>query len=225
MRHFSFIILKASIAFSFSTQYTPRFIRNKVGVGATFGPMLRRTCLERLENWQHASHEDEQYSVGIEYVREWASCELSDVSYDEMNESEQRGVDSWAFPVQEEGEIQSIICAELVNQVGRDTLFFWPTVRLVHLVLRPSNDLSEAGRCILKAAEQASDFCVENRLRLDYATLRLTFNQLSMQPEMEKHDLNSALEWVDGGVNWDGLFEAVRGRDTYSEDDYVPGCT
>ena len=125
-------------------------------------------------------------------ARAWVESELSDQSFAELSEDEQREIDAWAFSVvppricgelppqgetgsgtrqepkgggveqeqraaAEEDEMpganaeegmpsRPILCAELVTQGGRTdpsrtgssaATFYWPTVRLRHLVLPP----------------------------------------------------------------------------------------
>jgi hypothetical protein len=52
-------------------------------------------------------------------------------------------------------------------------------VRLVQLALRPTATSAAAAALVLLAAEEALTFCDDNRLRLDFSTLRLTINQHS----------------------------------------------
>ena len=103
---------------------------------------------------------------------------------------------------------------------------------------------------IVECAESVSEFCDAHMLRLDHTTLRLSLAQFDRSAASATDDNAQttpsagradgidgggdddasiqqvgAIEWIDGEVNWEALFQALSGRDTYSEDDYIPGAT
>ena len=245
-----------------------RFARTRHGatVVMKLQPMLRSPCLSSLSDWAVSPYAsaDQDYAEGLEASRRWVEAELGDLAFGNMDEDEQRRIDSWGFAVHLDDdeliaktgdEIGGVLCAELVTQIGKDSRFYWPTMRLVYLSLAPSlnrgpRSLEAAGSSIMRAAKGAMEVCDANGLRLDYSMLRLTLAKpLKLDPELnscgESKAMNiedplqgqasvfdtssagkaTAIEWVDGEVNWDSLFAAVRGRDAYSEDDYIPGAT
>lgn len=211
--------------------------RETVVVHTGFAPLMREPCLKAFDEWDRLSHHHHhhgsssemlqaQYSEALFEVRRWAENELSDVPFVEMSEDAQRGLDSWAFAVETSTptEIGAIWCAELVTQISHSQ-FYWPTVRLVHLAVRPTSE-HEAGSLILKAAGDAVKFCDANRLQLDYSRLRLAFAPPHSQLSLTELSAQSALiTWVDGAIDWAKLFTSLRGKDTYSADDFIPGAT
>lgn len=239
-------------------------------------PNLLTPCLETLDTWLNlTAPSDKKYRGGLQEARAWVEDELSDRAFETMSEDEQRELDAWAFtvcsPTATTGEYVPstlpILCAELVNQVGRtggDTTWYWPTIRLRHLIIPPPqvlynsrrgptlpfstafDGLQATGVCIIQSAEAAMAFCDGHMLRLDHTMLRLALssnvdcefvsaatpernrNDEAVDEERDNHAETAAvtsIEWVDGTVNWTSLFEALSGRDTYSEDDYIPGAT
>ena len=90
-----------------------------------------------------------------------------------------------------------------------------------------------------KFASPDSSFCVREIYRLDYSYLRLTLNTPGSRKgarEFIDHSGNeaffsdddtdsTALSWVDGGVDWGKLFDGLRSRNAYSENDFIPGAT
>ena len=142
-------------------------------------PLLQTPCVELLDEWQKNVPEDVCYARGLSEIASWAILELQDKPFQEMDEDEQRSIDAWCFSLQRErrvrpspidsGEARSVVdeggllSAILVNQIGQDSRFYWPTVRLMHLALRPTRGPSEAGPWIMRACEDVISFCDANK--------------------------------------------------------------
>ena len=78
----------------------------------TLTPLLLTPCLEVLETWERESSTDDvPYREGLEEARAWVESELSDQSFAELSEDEQREIDAWAFSV-----VPPRICGELPPQ-------------------------------------------------------------------------------------------------------------
>jgi len=132
-----------------------------------------------LKQWQNNAPADSSYTDGLLDCIQWINSELSDVAFSGMTEAEQRSIDSWAFSVSQECTTESgmppyedsccILCGVLVTQVGSgtdaDSRFYWPTLRLLHLALRPVSNITEAAPWILRSAEDAIEFCDQHNLR------------------------------------------------------------
>jgi hypothetical protein len=249
--------------------------RRRMVPAAKLSPLLRTPAADMLVRWQSGAPGDTRYADGLIGSIEWIKSELGDVPYGGMTEDEQREIDSWAFSVTQERRVGPgeppyeeegcILCGELVTQIGagygNDSRFYWPTVRLVHLTLRPVAGLAEAGPWVLRAAEDAIAFCDLNHLRLciccnyilptshltehfrairlDYSYLRLILNTPGSRrgarefEDQNEHEVffsddgsdSTALSWVEGCVDWGKLFDGLRSRNAYAEDDFIPGAT
>jgi len=153
--------------------------RRSLVISGALKPLLCTPATETLKQWQNDAPNDTLYTDGLLECMEWINSELSDAAFSGMSEEEQRSIDSWAFSVSQEGTPEPgspssedsgcILCGVLVTQVGSgndpESRFYWPTLRLLHLALRPVSNLTEAAPWILRSAEDAIEFCDKHNLR------------------------------------------------------------
>lgn len=157
----------------------PANYRRGLVISAALKPLLCTPATETLKQWQNDAPNDTLYADGLLECMEWINSELNDAVFSGMSEEEQRSIDSWAFTVSQEGPPEPgnpssedsgcILCGVLVTKVGpgndADSRFYWPTLRLLHLALRPVSNLTEAAPWILRSAEDAIEFCDQHSLR------------------------------------------------------------
>jgi hypothetical protein len=190
--------------------------------------MTRTKCATTLGQWKSCSSE-KGFARRVDEVLRWINEEIKDVPFELLSEDEFRRIDCWAFAVAiNSTTTQAIVCSELVTQIGHE--FYWPTLRLVHMVIIPTISSIEVCDLIVASAKESTNFCEVNRLRLDFGALQLTVcGSICEDVPLTLAEIgtsrSTSSKCSSGTVDWSILFEALGSRDTYNADDYIPGAT